>query len=177
MKYLLAGALTASLVGVPPIPAQALGAVAEPDASRIRGPVVTPGTCIGKGLARKPDHIRLICVRDRHKGGVRLRWKKWSRKKAIAVGRDSFSVKCTGCVAVTWKARFVLSRPVTSRGRRIFTRMTIRAVQPIPRAVRRFDVDRVERYHAKWRDTEGTGPCVYQWVMEEYAHDGPFCTG
>lgn len=131
-----------------------------------RGGTFAAGSCLDDGLAKRPQHLRLICVRDSHKGGSQLRWRTWGSRKAVATGKDSFSVACTGCRVVSWRARFELTRPRTVRGTRMYTRLKITAREPVPRKVR---VGAVERYHTRWRFTEGSGPCLYQWVQARYA--------
>ncbi len=138
--------------------------------------VLAPGSCVGQGAETRPSYMRLVCVRDSHKGGSELHWRTWGATKAVATGRDGFSVECTGCAVVTWPARFTLTRPRLLRGDRLFTRLSIRATGSIPRGAAKY-VDPVMRYEAKFRMTEGDSPCVWQWVDVQYADAGSWCPG
>ena len=138
--------------------------------SRVRA----PGLCLRKGLASRPHYMRLVCVRDSHKGGSELRWLRWGPERAVARGLDGYSVDCTGCEVVTWPARFVLTRPRVWRGQRLFTHLSIKAKGRIPRGAAKFVKPQTD-YRARFRFTDGDAPCLWQWVDERYADYKPMC--
>ncbi len=151
----------------------AAGRVEEAHASST-SQVLAPGLCLKKGLASRPHYMRLVCVRDSHKGGSELRWRTWGPERAVARGLDGYSVECTGCEVVTWPAKFVLTRPRVLRGHRLFTHLSIRAKGRIPRGAAKFVEPQMD-YRARFRMTEAYSPCLWQWVDVRYANSEPMC--